>query len=285
MTKPRRYATPGALRQALEERLKQISKEEGVDLPRIRRAVTFDRLLTRLFAKKNAPWVLKGGYAMELRIKKARATKDLDLTLRETLEKTEKRSLNEAIREALQRAADIDLGDFFVFTIGPVMQDLDGAPYGGARFPIDARMDGRTFVRFHIDVGVGDVVLTPLEMTEGRKWLDFAGIPRAKFPTISKEQQFAEKIHAYTLPRERPNTRVRDLVDLFLLIRSEEMDPAEVRRALKATFDRRKTHDLPETLKRPPESWKERYRPMARECGMSEDIAKAFDALIQYFST
>ena len=27
------------------------------------------------------PWVLKGGYAMELRVQSARTTKDLDLTL------------------------------------------------------------------------------------------------------------------------------------------------------------------------------------------------------------
>lgn len=59
MTEPRIYATPGAFREALEERLKRISKEEGTDLPRIRRAVTFDRLLARLFANEHAPWVLR----------------------------------------------------------------------------------------------------------------------------------------------------------------------------------------------------------------------------------
>ena len=48
-------------------------------------------------------------------------------------------------------------------------------------------------------------------------------------------------------------------------------------------FDRRKTHDLPEALERPPESWKERYRAMARECGISEELAEAFDALSDYF--
>ncbi|PCI31287.1 MAG: hypothetical protein COB53_13510 [Elusimicrobia bacterium] len=217
----------------------------------------------------------------ELRIKRARATKDLDLTLSETLGTTEERSLNNAIREALQRAADIDLSNFFVFTVGTIMQDLDGAPYGGARLP----MDGRTFVRFHIDVGVGDMVLMPLEMTQGRKWLDFAGIPGSKYPTISKEQQFAEKVHAYTLPPDRPNTRVRDIVDIVLLIRGGKMNPTEVRRALKATFDRRKTHDLPEALKRPPESWKERYRSMASECGISEEMTDAFDSLSGYIST
>jgi hypothetical protein len=65
----------------LEDRLLKISRDEHVDLQRWRREVPFDRLLARLFARPNAPWVLKGGYAMELRIKEARATKDIDLTI------------------------------------------------------------------------------------------------------------------------------------------------------------------------------------------------------------
>jgi hypothetical protein len=61
---PRRYASAAAFRVALETRLKAISQAEGIDLQRLRRQVSFDRLLARLFAEKNAPWLLKGGYAM-----------------------------------------------------------------------------------------------------------------------------------------------------------------------------------------------------------------------------
>jgi hypothetical protein len=72
------YATAAAFRHALEDRLKDISRKEGVDLQRLRRQVAFDRLLARLFHAGKArtlPWVLKGGYAMELRIAVARTTK------------------------------------------------------------------------------------------------------------------------------------------------------------------------------------------------------------------
>ena len=61
MNAPRIYATAGAFRRALEERLKSISKSERVDLNRLRRQVSFDRLLARLFQADPAPWVLKGG--------------------------------------------------------------------------------------------------------------------------------------------------------------------------------------------------------------------------------
>ena len=54
-------------------------------MERLRSEVAFDRLLARLFARDDAPWVLKGGYALELRMKEARATRDIDLALRHTL--------------------------------------------------------------------------------------------------------------------------------------------------------------------------------------------------------
>lgn len=81
MTIPRTYATAGAFRRALEERLKGIFQVEHVDINRLRRQVSFDRLLARLFWEDAAPWVLKGGYALELRFKSARSTIDIDLTV------------------------------------------------------------------------------------------------------------------------------------------------------------------------------------------------------------
>ena len=68
MTPSRSYATAGAFRRALEERLKGISQAEQVDLNRLRRQVSFDRLLARLFRNDAAPRVLKGGYAFVLLI-------------------------------------------------------------------------------------------------------------------------------------------------------------------------------------------------------------------------
>jgi hypothetical protein len=42
--------------------------------------VAIERLLARLVVDKDPPWLLKGGYAMELRFRpKARTTSDIDL--------------------------------------------------------------------------------------------------------------------------------------------------------------------------------------------------------------
>ena len=54
---------------------------EQTDLNRLRRQVSFDRLLARLFRDAAPPWLLKGGYALELRYKAARSTVDIDLAV------------------------------------------------------------------------------------------------------------------------------------------------------------------------------------------------------------
>jgi len=49
VTPERKYATGLALRTALEERLKRVAREEGVDLQRLRRQVAFDGSLPGSF--------------------------------------------------------------------------------------------------------------------------------------------------------------------------------------------------------------------------------------------
>jgi hypothetical protein len=133
----------------LEERLKQIVRTEGIELQRLRRQVAFDRFLVRMFEGADTQWVLKGGYAMELRFQIARATKDLDFTVR-TIS-----GFGDSVLGYLQEVGRRKLDDFFSFRVGSPMMDLDGAPYGGSRYPVDATMAGRTFVKFHMDVGIG----------------------------------------------------------------------------------------------------------------------------------
>src|SRR5271170_2295281 len=262
---PKKYATAAAFRRGLEDRLQDIARKELVDLQRVRRQVAFDRLLARLFQAaqpRELPWVLKGGYAMELRIKSARTTKDIDLTMRSIFKFEDKKDgkKNLAVLEKLQEAAAFSSDDFLVYTIGEPIADLDAAPYGGARFPVETRLDGRVFVGFHLDVGIGDAVMEPLEVIEGRDWLGFAGIASPSFYMIPREQQFAEKLHAYTLPRHgAANSRVRDLVDMVLLIRSTTLDHNKVTEAIRVTFDRRGTHAVPKLLPHPPTDWQKPY--------------------------
>lgn len=104
----------------------------------------------------------------------------------------------EEVHEALQTAAEQKLDDFFEFLIEPARSEIQAAPGGGGVFSVVARMDGRDFARFHLDVGFGDSVIGGVETLEGDNLLDFAGITPARAVAIPKAQQFAEKIHAYS---------------------------------------------------------------------------------------
>lgn len=277
MAAQRQYATAAAFRTALEARLNEQARHDGVDLHRLRRQVAFDRLLARMFDRSQPVrdgWVLKGGYALEMRFHMARSTKDLDLTVRSVQGSAED---SIALRERLQLAASTELPDFFMFIVGEAMAELNQAPEGGARFPVDARLDGRTFAKFHVDLGVGDEVLEPLESVEGEDWLGFAGIPAVVVPALSVEQHWAEKFHAYTRPRETPNSRVRDLVDLVLILQHEAPATERVRAAVDATFRRRGTHSAPDVVPEPPSVWAKPFAALAAECGLEQTLATAHE--------
>lgn len=283
MANSRTYATAGAFRKALEERLKTASAIDQVDLNRLRRQVSFDRLLARLFLENPAPWVLKGGYALELRFKGARSTVDIDLTVRRIVTRqSEGADPNQIVREMLQSAAAVPFGDWLDYVIGRPVMDLTAAPYGGARYPVEARMDGRIFARFHVDAGIGDVAIPPLETIVCHDWLGFAGVESAEVQMISREQQFSEKVHAYTLPRSTQNSRVKDLVDLALLIGSGGLDKQRILDALLATYERRGTHDLTADLALPPADWQIPFEALAKECGLPSDLAEVFAGVREF---
>jgi hypothetical protein len=267
---PTRYATGTAFRRALETWLKDLAAKENTDLQRLRRQVAFDRFLCRLFKSDPENWVLKGGYAMELRIQGARTTKDIDLTFRGRAEEAPD------LLERLQSAALQDLGDGFDFRVGEASMDLERAPYGGARYPVEARVDGRTFAKFHLDAGVGDAVEEPLELLQPREWLEFAEVQTQAFPALPAEQQFAEKYHAYTTPwSDRPNSRVRDLVDMLLLVRESNLKKEELAQALQATFSRRDTHSIPNHMPDPPDLWTDPFLALAASCGIETTAIEA----------
>ncbi|MBX3719658.1 MAG: nucleotidyl transferase AbiEii/AbiGii toxin family protein [Parachlamydiales bacterium] len=270
-----RFKTAADFRKSLENRLKNIATEKDENLQRLRRKVAFDRLLARLFSSEEQSFFLKGGYAMELRLKTTRATKNIDLTSLKRLN-GENDLLSSTILEELRTLARQDLGDFFVYHIGEAQLDLDNAPYGGARYPVTALIDGKLFVRFQLDAGA-DAVVIQTETMRGVDWLSFCGIPSPVFSMISLEQQFAEKLHAYTLPRlGRPNTRVKDLVDMVLLAKMRSMNLEVLKEALRLVFKVRQTHPLPQKIDMPPEAWKIPYNELAKECVLMLNLDEAF---------
>lgn len=270
-----KYKTAAAFRRALDDRLRA-GAQPGEDLARLQRRVAYERFLARLFAFAPDRWVLKGGYALELRLGgRARATKDLDFNAPP--------GSPEAWLEELRDAADLDLGDFFTFRVEEVRQgDLQGPPDGGQRFRVRADLPtGTAYTTFLIDVGHGDTLHGPPDELPARVDLTFAELPRATFAIYPLGDHFAEKFHALTRPRASgTNTRVKDLVDLSLLIEDLGVQPsAELLSTLKAVFARYDSHELPrpEDVAVPPPEWTAPFEAMTRE--LEHDVTSAADAL------
>ncbi len=282
----RKFNDPIAFKQALADRLRTEATKRGVQLETLRTKLIIERLLARLFAQPNAPWLLKGGYSFELRYRpNARTTKDVDLTIIGFRESSIARRA-EQLRDALQVAARLDLHDHIQFAIGSPKRELQGPPEGGARFPVDALIAGKVWGSFHIDVGFGDAIVGTPEELVGDNLLAFAGIEPARVIAIPKEQQCAEKIHAYTFPwGDRENTRVRDLVDLLVLIERGKLDRDGLRYALEVTFVTRKRHALPKALPPPPNSWADEFRALAGEARVEPSELNAAFAVLDEFWT
>lgn len=280
----KKYTNATAFRTAIEDKISAISKKSGLDIQRLRRDVAFDRFLVRLFEMPSAPWALKGGYAMQLRTESARATKDVDLAVRDAaLFSKDEQKQHQALLKILAQQANLDLGDYFSFLITGPIADLNQAPEVGARFHIEARIGDRTFQKFHLDIAAGDVWSSSLEQLESSDILKFAGFEPKKLPAIPKEQQFAEKLHAYTLPRpeDRPNSRVKDLIDMNLLIQ-QGMDAKQLFVILNKTFEQRDTHPLNLTLQPPPTTWGASFTSMAIDCDLNPDINAGFKTVADY---
>jgi hypothetical protein len=261
--KPRQYETPVAFKAALEQRLRNRSAS-GAELARRRQLLVFDRFLARVGRVLGKAAMLKGALVLEVRLDTARTTKDVDLWMAGSPE--------DALAH-LQEAGRLDLRDFMTFEIQPDPQQptmqLAGERYGGVRYRAECKLAGQLYgQRFGVDVAFADPVLGSPDVVVAEDTLAFARIEPPKLRLYPVETHLAEKLHAYTLPRDRPNSRVKDLPDLALLASIGPLDAARVRRGFAQTFDFRKTHAVPSSLPAPPAAWAQAYARMAEENGL-----------------
>jgi nucleotidyltransferase AbiEii toxin of type IV toxin-antitoxin system len=277
------YESPAALRQALETRLGNRSRESGIDLERLRRRAAFERLLVRLELGAPRRWIVKGGMALEIRLgDRARSTRDLDLALRDVP------GDGSAVRELLIDCLSVDREeDGFEFLVGePTTITLDEAGRPGWRFPVESRMAGRRFANVRLDVVARDDEISKTQRVELPGVLDFAGLERHDVEVVDPTQHFAEKAHAFTRTYgERPNTRVRDLPDMVLLIDDGLEATPELFSIVSRLFEARAEPAMPAELPDPPSFWHENYPAIATELDVSAQTLDEAMTLVQGFWT
>jgi hypothetical protein len=137
---PRTYATPAAYKFALEARIAAEAKTRAMPINRVRQLLVAERLLARVMQHFGDRVVAKGGLVLELRLARARATKDVDLRLTGSAD---------SLLGELRKAAALVLGDFLAFH---VEEDPDqptmgggGVVYEGRRYVARAELAGKIY--------------------------------------------------------------------------------------------------------------------------------------------
>jgi hypothetical protein len=163
-----KYKSARAFRQALEERIRR--EYAGDQIPRIRKMIAFERFMARL----GHHWILKGGYAIQLRTEKARTTQDVDLFVMEISYPN--------IENVLRKELGQNLEDYFEFVISG--SAVPGAGEQSLRFQVSSRVAGRVFEGFHVDIGYLDPLFEPIDLLTPPNFLDFAQVEVSTIPVI-----------------------------------------------------------------------------------------------------
>jgi predicted nucleotidyltransferase component of viral defense system len=225
---------------SVRARLLRLARERGEDFQLLLTRYANERLLFRLSASGYAQqFVLKGAALFALWTGKPhRATRDLDLL-----------GFGDPgvahVREVFTKVLAHDVVDDGVqFDLATLAVDLirEDQEYGGVRVEVVARVTNAQ-VRLQVDVGFGDAVTPEALVTEVPPLLDF---PPPRLRAYPRETVVAEKLEAM-VKLGMANSRMKDFYDIAVLARSFDFDGELLTRAIRATFERRKT-PLPTTM-------------------------------------
>lgn len=131
-----------------------------------------------------------------------------------------------------------------------------------------ARPAGSRFAEVVVDIVTR--ADAPSEGTEALALNGVLGEAAVHVAAIDVNRQAAEKFHAYarTYAHDRPSSRVKDLVDLALLVEAGLLDPASLGVALRQVFAERDATAPPVELPPPPGDWAGPFARLAQETGL-----------------
>jgi hypothetical protein len=253
---------------ALDQRLQNIAGKDQTLAYRLR--VTVANVVV---GQMLPPGAVKGGTAMKIRLGESgsRFTPDLDTTRRES---------QAQFIEAFEDSLAAGWHGFTGRLIARPAPKPAGVPRPYVMHPYDVKLafHGRSWhtVKLelgHNEIGDADNPVYLLANDIARLFAD-VGLPDpAPIPLMRADHQIAQKLHACTEPG---NERAHDLVDLQLLVASEELDLAQVRATSERLFNYRQAQPWPPTVVAGP-TWSGIYDEAATGLEVRPDVAAAVD--------
>lgn len=219
---------------SVRQRLLNLARERKADFQLILIQYAVERLLYRL---SRSPYkdrfLLKGAMLFSVWSNEPfRPTRDVDfLGQGDSTVPTVKKSFAEICRTSVE-----DDGLEFLVDSIEGEEIRDDQEYRGVRLRFEARLAGAR-IPMQIDIGFGDAVAPPPEMIEYPVLLD---LPAPKLRAYPREVVVAEKFQAIVV-LGIANSRMKDFFDLWMLASVFDFEGLRLSRAIKATFERRKT--------------------------------------------
>ena len=211
--------------------MRRLAEQSLWTLAELQRQCAYGRFLQRLYARDDG-WVLRGAAALLAREVSVMATRDVDLYRRAGLVEAEA-----TLREALAR----DLGDWFTFEAGRSRQMT--ADVTGLTIAVTARIGVREWESFNVDlVGEGAGMTGAPESVPALARIDLAELAQPGYRAWPLADRIAVKLAA-TIATDgrsnRPSTRVKDLIDLVVLIHCAHTSAEDAIAAVRAQASRR----------------------------------------------
>lgn len=233
--------TSDAKATSVRQRLLNLAQSRGDEYNQVLIRYVGLRFLARLSASEHAGRFLLKGATMFLvwHGSMHRPTSDIDLL---GFVDADEATLANVIRSVCIQEVDEDGVEFDPETIR-VEKIREETAYGGLRCMINATL-GSAKLRVQLDVGFGDDVTPEPKVVEVPRLLEDE--VRRELRAYTPETVVAEKFEAI-VKLGLANSRMKDYLDLDLLLQSGEVDRQNLAEALRRTFKRRKT-PLPQTL-------------------------------------
>ncbi|MFO1227413.1 nucleotidyl transferase AbiEii/AbiGii toxin family protein [Roseateles sp.] len=213
-------------------RLLNVAKAQGVDFNQVLVRFALERILYRLSQSEHADrFLLKGALLFTLWYDMPhRATRDADLLGFGTSDLA-------SVAKTFRDIASVAVDDGIVFDPASVVTEpiRKDAGYGGVRVLINGDL-AKARCKTQIDVGFGDAV-TPAPVDSVYPVL-LDDLPAPHLRTYPVYTVIAEKLHAIAL-LGMTNSRMKDYLDLSVLLQRETLAPDLLAQAVKATFERR----------------------------------------------
>jgi predicted nucleotidyltransferase component of viral defense system len=224
-----------AIEQSIKEKLKNISKKEGVAFNALLETLFLERFMVRVARSKHREnLVFKGGMCLAQYLDIGRETRDLDFLV-QRIESSEAK-----IREMFIAISSIKVEDGLEFEVMDIgLLSLEHKKYPGYRLGIHGKL-GQVKQKVSVDVGVGDVVrprLLDVELLHDKGPLFEDSVTLNAYPP---EYIFAEKLEAIIHLGES-NSRMKDFFDCYSMIQDKAIEKENFKEAIHSTFNNRGT--------------------------------------------